>query len=464
MNPAAEGQPEVFAIRRGEANLRLDVHHHYPIFSSLESSIKSTKSYLPISKIIQFSKETWDQHSYQGKREFPYIEISRVGLGTNSYEVIYIPLDEAPSRAKMVVRSQDILISTTRPHRGAIAEVPKEHDGFIASTGFAIARDIKDFRIQRSYLAAVLTSSIVLNQMLKWSSGGNYPAITENDIQKILIPIPDSLTQSELTEELEAALVTRQCKLAQADELLAGLDAFVLNTLGLKTLNAAWPSVFATNLNAVINSNRLNADYFHPERVQTIRMMQSASNHLYLRSLSQIAIFVRERTTVQQGDTYIGLADVQSHTGELLPTEQEVSGTAYSFRENDVLFARLRPYLNKVLRTEFSGKCSTEFHIIRVKKSKSMPFVLPTYLATILRSSLILAQTQHMMTGNTHPRLTNDDVINLMIPIPEPSIQQLIISEEQSRRDHARRLRKEAESEWADAKTRFEAQLLGEAN
>ena len=45
------------------------------------------------------------------------------------------------------------------------------------------------------------------------------------------------------------------------------------------------------------------------------------------------------------------------------------------------------------------GCCSTEFHVLRVKDAGA---VLPDYLAATLRSRLTLAQTVHMMTGNTH--------------------------------------------------------------
>src|SRR5688572_3335966 len=69
------------------------------------------------------------------------------------------------------------------------------------------------------------------------------------------------------------------------------------------------------------------------------------------------------------------------------------------------------------------GRCSAEFYVLRVKQSVG---VLPDYLGAILRSRLVLAQTVHMMTGNTHPRLANDDVINLRIPIPEQKIQKLL--------------------------------------
>ena len=42
--------------------------------------------------------------------------------------------------------------------------------------------------------------------------------------------------------------------------------------------------------------------------------------------------------------------------------------SCFHFSIGDVLFARLRPYLNKVYRAEADGVCSTEFHVIRVRR------------------------------------------------------------------------------------------------
>lgn len=69
-----------------------------------------------------------------------------------------------------------------------------------------------------------------------------------------------------------------------------------------------------------------------------------------------------------------------------------------------------------------------------------------------------------MMTGNTHPRLTNEDVVSLVIPIPKDiAAQKAIANEARSRREEARRLRSEAEAGWHAAKRWFEEQLLGPA-
>ena len=69
---------------------------------------------------------------------FQYLDISSVevaaGSVTNPQELAG---SEAPSRARKVVRAFDLLVSTCRPTRGAIAVVPHEYHNQIASTGFS---------------------------------------------------------------------------------------------------------------------------------------------------------------------------------------------------------------------------------------------------------------------------------------------------------------------------------------
>jgi len=66
-----------------------------------------------------------------------------------------------------------------------------------------------------------------------------------------------------------------------------------------------------------------------------------------------------------------------------------------------------------------------------------------------------------MMTGNTHPRLANEDVVNLVLPIPANKVQQEIADEVSLRRKEARRLRDEAATVWEEAEQSFERELLG---
>lgn len=291
--------------------------------------------------------------------------------------------------------------------------------------------------------------------MLMRSSGGNYPAITEDELANILIPVPAN--QDDLVAEMDAARDARRAKRAEADALLAGLDGYVLETLSLMPPPKDDRKVFAVSKSLLGGQSRLNADYFHPERILALRALEHPKQELPCPRLEEVVDFVRDQIQAP-GPNYLSLANVQSHTGELVPTDESVTGACSLFKRGDVLFARLRPYLNKVHAAENGGCCSPEFHVLRVKDAATLS---PEYLAAILRSSLTLAQTRHMMTGNTHPRLTNEDVVNLVIPVPKPSVQDMIAAEARRRREEARRLRAEAEAGWQQAKRWFEEQLLG---
>jgi len=286
--------------------------------------------------------------------------------------------------------------------------------------------------------------------------------VNAQEIRDFVIPLPSLDIQRALVSEMEFARGARKAKLAEADALLAGLDDFLLDQLGLTPTQPDGRLSFALPLKVVAGSKQIGADYFHPERLNALKAIQKAKKAKRAERLEKIGDFHRNAAKEFDPEQYLGLAGVQSETGELANANDEPGmGQSFRFQEKDVLFARLRPYLNKVWLAERSGVCSTEFHVIRIKEEQRED-ILPGYLAAVLRSSVVVAQTKHMMTGNTHPRLANGDVVDLFIPIPEWDVQQTIVEELRRRRLEARRLREEAAREWEAAKARFEEKLLGE--
>ena len=139
--------------------------------------------------------------------------------------------------------------------------------------------------------------------------------------------------------------------------------------------------------------------------------------------------------------------------------EDVATGNCIAFKKGDILYGRLRPYLNKVWLADSDGVCSTEFHVMQPTHPEALR---PEYLAVVMRTSLIVAQTKHMMTGNTHPRITKDDFQNLLIPLADYSVQNTIVEETLSRQAEALRLHLHAKSVWRVARERFEQQLLQE--
>lgn len=279
------------------------------------------------------------------------------------------------------------------------------------------------------------------------------PNINKEEFKSLEIPLPPLVIQRRLVAELDAARTERDRALVEAERLLTSIDDLVKAKLGLPDLESPKQASYAIRLETAKSTNTLSADFFHPERMQAVRMIQSLSNA----PLSQLVSFQRNTIKTPGESRYIGLASVAAGTGQLTEAIETASGQCFSFQPGDVLYGRLRPYLNKVWLATFSGVCSTEFHVMRPFDERKLR---PEYLAVVMRTSLIVAQTKHMMTGNTHPRIANEDVSNLLVPLTDEKTQQKIVEETIASQAESVRLRAHAEAVWREARERFEQQLL----
>ena len=183
---------------------RWDIDFHLPA----EGIKKFPKALLKrIDAVADVVKDKRDP-SREPEKAFQYIDISSVdvtiGVITNPQDV---EGSEAPSRARKVVSAFDLVISTCRPTRGAIAVVPVKLHDQIASTGFSIVRAHEG--INPFYLHYALRLPSTLEQFRKWSTGSSYPAILDTDVSKTLIPVPESSVQDAIAASVVKALRER---------------------------------------------------------------------------------------------------------------------------------------------------------------------------------------------------------------------------------------------------------------
>lgn len=197
--PNEDGR-KVYAIRRNAAGTRIDPFYHSPEFVEIERTIQAIP-HAPLGSLVEFSNDTWNVKEHP-EPAFRYIEISGVDRRRGQASASDVSVVDAPSRARMVVQPDDIIVSLTRPHHGSIALLNKSHRGCIASTGFAVIRSVDERRIARTFLWAALRLSLSLKQMLRRASGGNYPAITQDELSNVLIPLPDKRTQQRIVAEV----------------------------------------------------------------------------------------------------------------------------------------------------------------------------------------------------------------------------------------------------------------------
>lgn len=320
------------------------------------------------------------------------------------------------------------------------------------STEFHVVRAKE--RALNGYLGALLSlPKLLYAAQGAFTGSSGHQRVPASFLENLEIPIPPVDVQRRMVAELDAARAERDRALADAEQLLTSIDDLVKAKLGLPDLESPKQAGYAIHLATAKSTNTLSADFFHPERMQAVRLIQSLSNA----PLSQLVGFQRDIIKSPGESRYIGLASIASGTGQLTEAIETASGQCFAFKPGDVLYGRLRPYLNKVWLATFSGVCSTEFHVMRPCDARKLR---PEYLAVVMRTSLIVAQTKHMMTGNTHPRIANEDVANLLAPLTDEKTQQEIVEATLARQAESARLRVHAEAVWRAARERFEQQLL----
>lgn len=130
-------------------------------------------------------------------------------------------------------------------------------------------------------------------------------------------------------------------------------------------------------------------------------------------------------TEVPTGTTYIGLEDVEPETGKYKPTpgnsRQSEDSTVGIYRDLDVLYGKLRPYLRKSIVAAGSGVCSTEFLVLHTESLD------PNWLHQWLLTPVVTQQIEAGCDGAKMPRADWEHVGSIPIPVPSKDEQTEII-------------------------------------
>lgn len=311
--------------------------------------------------------------------------------------------------------------------------------------------------ISPEYLTLLLSSRPLQKQMERDYIQTTIPKLGLERIRDLrLPPIPDLANQGKII----AAWHLERDKFIKANtketHLLESIDDYLLVELGI-TLppapeNTTINRIFTTQRRELVGW-RFDPQALHPERETCLHELRKLNcQPLWLAAKSCRDL----HTEIPDGVIYVGLENVESNTGRYIPTNDKDSvSSAFAFKKGQILFPKLRPYLNKVFLAPFDGLCSTEFHVLEGY------LVTSSFLALFLRSQIVVKQTKHLISGNTLPRLQTDDIQDLLVPIIDQEIQSRVVYEADRRSVEAERLHVGAQLALESAKLRIEAMLLG---
>jgi len=219
---------KIYTVKETFLNSRLDAEHYQPEDQNLLQHLK-TSGAKALGDIADLLVET-DDFRLASDSDIRYIAISDVDSRTMqvvSQQVI--KAHEAPSRATYRVRQGDIITAVSGASSGttkqATALITDEEDGAICSNGFAVLRNVHG--VEPLFLLAYMRTEFYLRQVRRLMTGHAIPAISIDDLAKVLVPVPPRAEQEKIAQAIAQIQTMRKEALRTGEKVVSETSALV---------------------------------------------------------------------------------------------------------------------------------------------------------------------------------------------------------------------------------------------
>lgn len=179
---------------------------------------------IKIKYVAEYNTETLPENT-KDEFNFNYIDIGSVKFGegiTNFQNMIF---KDAPSRARRIVKKDDVIISSVRTYLRAIARIEKSEIPQIASTGFVVFSS-KPQKILPRFLFYAISSESFVGKVEANSVGISYPAINASQIANFKIPLPPLPEQESIAKMLDSKCAQIDSLITEKESLIADLTEY----------------------------------------------------------------------------------------------------------------------------------------------------------------------------------------------------------------------------------------------
>jgi type I restriction enzyme S subunit len=356
-----------------------------------------------------------------------YIDISGIDNTRNVVrDTKTYRLGDAPSRAKQIVRSGDVIFATVRPYLRNIAAVPPSYDREIASTGFAVLRPAPG--VNPAFLFYLATSADFVNALSGLQYGVSYPAVTDDQVRARLIPLPPTREQARIVtkiEELFSELDNARVNLTTARQQLAVYRHAVLSKAFVGGFTADWrearpretqppdptPRTRLPSLPAGWSYHRLGTLIDQP-RYGTSKKCDYEFDGRGVLRIPNIAN---------------GVIDASDLKGACFDDEELAT---FALKRGDVLVIRSNGSVSLVGKCALISEADEKYlyagYLIRLRTDSTR--LLPEYLALLLSSHFVRLQIEALAKSTSGVNnISAKEIQSLLVPLCSRSEQQVVI-------------------------------------
>lgn len=210
----------IYSVQESELVSRLDAEYYQPDDCEMIKRLEAQGAQ-PLGKVADLLTES-DSFRSSLNDEIRYIAISDVDFRTMQVVVQQeIKTHDAPSRATYRVCAGDIITATSGASTGiskqATALITEDEDGAICSNGFAVVRNVHS--VNPLFLLAYMRTSAYLRQVKRLMTGHAIPAISMEDLAKVLVPVPPKDRQEAIARSVLAIQLMRRKALKAGEKL-----------------------------------------------------------------------------------------------------------------------------------------------------------------------------------------------------------------------------------------------------
>ena len=132
--------------------------------------------------------------------------------------------------------------------------------------------------------------------------------------------------------------------------------------------------------------------------------------------------FLKLRTEASESLTKIGLENIESKSGKFIETGTEFEGNGVAFSTRNIVYGKLRPYLQKVWLAEFDGNAVGDFFVFETKKN-----AIPTFIKYLMLSDGFTKEADGSTVGAKMPRVSSSFILTMHYCLPSIEEQQTIV-------------------------------------
>jgi restriction endonuclease S subunit len=136
--------------------------------------------------------------------------------------------------------------------------------------------------------------------------------------------------------------------------------------------------------------------------------------HWELKRLKNLANQISEKSIeILDDDFLVALENIESNTGKFIETASEYENNGIKFKKGNLLYNKLRPYLNKVFQADKDGVCVGDIIVIECTQR-----LHPTFLQYRMLSDAFCSVIMSSVYGAKMPRTSWQFISSLKIGYP----------------------------------------------